>query len=156
MAVGPAFANDCDAVASASLKQTGVPYRSEMTITTPGQPPQKAQAVYMVTRLYTQMDGKWNAVPVSAQEMSQQIETSIKNGGVSCRKIGPDQVGGEAATIYATHGVQQGNTVDTKTWISNSRNLPLRSVANIVNGPNSQTIDMTISYDHVSAPAGVK
>src|SRR5581483_10469436 len=114
----PALANDCDAVASASLKQTGVPYRSEMTITAPGQAPQKAQAVYMVTKLYTQVDGKWNAVPVSAQQMSQQIESSIKNGNVTCKKVGSEQVGGEAATVFATHGVQQGNTVDTKTWIS--------------------------------------
>jgi hypothetical protein len=153
---GQALADDCDAVASASLKQTGVPYRTEMTIAASGEPAQKGEAVYMVTKLYTKMGGNWSSMPINAQQMSKQIQASIKNGNTTCKKAGAESVGGEAATIYVTHGTQQGNVVDTRTWISNSRNLPLRSEAVITNGANRQTVDMTISYDNVSAPAGVQ
>jgi hypothetical protein len=152
----PALANDCDAVIAASLKQMGMPYRTEMTITSPGAQPTKGQAIFMVSKLYTQVNGKWNVIPINAQQMSQQIQASMKTGSISCKKVGPDSVDGEAATIYTAHDVQQGNNVDTKTWISNSRNLPLRSQAQISSGSNTQTIDMTIGYNNVSAPAGVQ
>ena len=152
----PAAADDCEAIVSASLKQASVPYRGDMTITQTGQQPTKAQTVYMVNKLYTQVNGQWTVTPMNQQQLAQQINDSMKKGNISCKKIGQDSVGGEAATVYTAHNVQQGATVDTKSWISNGRNLPLKSESHIRVGSGGQTIQMTLNYTNVSAPAGVK
>lgn len=148
----PALANDCDAVIAAAVKQAGMPYRSDMTITAPGGTVQKGQAVYMVDKLYTLVEGKWNSMAINRAQMEQQIQASLKTGSITCKKVGSDNVNGEAASIYTAHDVQQGNNVDTRTWISDSRGIPVKSEARISNGANVQTISMTISYNNVTAP----
>ncbi|HEX3809341.1 MAG TPA: hypothetical protein VHW02_06535 [Rhizomicrobium sp.] len=153
----PAFADDCAAIVSASIKQSNTPYSGNMTITQAGGQPMQGKTVYMLTKLYTQVNGKWSVMPINSQQLAQQIQASMKNGSMSCKKAGQESVGGEAATIYTAHDAQQdGSSVDTKSWISNSRNLPLKSEAHINTNPGSQAISMTFNYSNVTAPAGVK
>ena len=155
LAVAPmsARADDCATVLSAVFAQAKVPYASTMTTSQPGQPVSRVEAVVIGTKMFVQVNGAWQSMPYSAQEMIDRSTENAKKSKQTCRKVGVELVDGEATTIYSDHEETSRGIVDSRIWISDSRGLPLKIEAHFEGG---MSFTSTVRYDNIQPPAGVK
>lgn len=148
-AVTPAWADDCATVLSATTVTAKTPYSA--TIVKSGAQTGTDQVIYDGKVMYVQTHGKWIGIAMTPDEIADEAKEKDKVKH-SCQRVGDESVGGEAATIYATHTDTEAGHLDSRIWISKSRGVALKSEVHL----NSATMVETFKYGPVSPPAGVK
>src|SRR5262249_52049961 len=137
---GPqAKADDCAPVFAASKKQAFTPYKASIAATQklpPGldrvmAPTQATESIYVGSRLYMKLGGKWISQPFPPQTQLARIDTDAKTGKTTCRRLPDEKMNGEPVSVFTTHQQVPESTVDMKIWISKSRGLPLRADSRI-------------------------
>ena len=148
-----ARADDCATILSAMFAQAKVPYASTMTMIQPGQPVSRSKSVVTGTKMYVQVNGVWQSMPYSAQEMIDRATENAKKSKQTCRKVGVELVDGEATTIYSDHEETPRGGVDSRIWMSDSRGLPIKLETHFESGVSFTS---TVRYDNIQPPVGVK
>jgi hypothetical protein len=82
--------------------------------------------------------------------MNQLTEKNRKNNKTTCRYLNDELINGEITAVYSVHEVSPKATSDSKTWISKSKGLPLRSVTDLDAGKNH--ISTRYEYGNVRPP----
>jgi len=149
-----ARADDCATVMSANFAQAKVPYASTTTSSQPNQPLVRSELVVIDTKMYFQVNGAWQSMPYSAQELIDRETEKAKKSKLkpTCQKVGAEIVNGEATTVYSADEDNGGQIIDSRVWISDSRSLPLKLEVHI----GSMTMTVTTRYDNIQPPAGAK
>ncbi len=156
----------CQALMDAQIKAVKMPYRVHATIVpalsgsrspsgkTPGvDKPTEEDIVFTGTALYIRIRGRdWKMVPETAEENVAEIRRKAQTSKATCRQIGEENVGGEAAVVYIEHDETESGTVDSKSWISRSRGLPLRMDVTTPRGTTTNRYE----YGNVQPPPGVR
>lgn len=148
-----ARADDCATIRSAMFAQAKVPYARTMTTIQPGQPVSRGEMVVTGTKMYVQVNGAWQSMPYSAQEMIDRATENAKKSKQTCRKVGAELVDGEATTIYSDHEETPRGVVDSRIWMSDSRGLPLKLETHFESG---MSLSSTVRYDNIQPPAGAR
>lgn len=148
-----AWADDCATIQSAMFAQAKVPYASSMTTSQPGQPVSRGESVVTGTKMYVQVNGAWQSMPYSAQEIIDRVTENAKKSKQTCQKVGAELVAGEATTVYSDHEETPRGVVDSRIWLSDSSGLPLRLETHFASG---MSFTSTIRYDNIQPPAGAK
>jgi hypothetical protein len=151
-----ARADDCATVISAQFAQAKAPYAATTTMSQPGQPVSRSEMVVSGATMYFQVGGAWQSMPYSAQEVIDRSTENAKKAKVkpTCQKFGAEQVSGEAATVYNVHEeAKDGDAIDSRIWISDSRGLPLKLEVHLGSGTS---FTETTRYDGIQPPTGAK
>lgn len=151
--VGPALADDCDTVLNASFASAKTPYSATMTRTDPKGKGTTTKVIYTGATMYLQVQGQWHGVPITAQEMMDQAKEARKTTKETCKRLGDENIGGEATAVYSSHAESDMGKSDSRIWISKSRGLPIKTEIRVGGG---ETIVEMITYGTVKPPAGAK
>lgn len=103
---------------------------------------------------YIMLKGKWTKSRMTVASTKEQEAENIKDAKVlSCKRIGDDVVGGEAATVYTEHSENDDTKSDGKIWVSKSRGLILKEEIVLDSGEaEKQHITLRYEYGNVKAP----
>jgi hypothetical protein len=149
------FADDCDAVMTATLAQLQMPYRATVSFSNINGKPYTSETEYTGGKLYVQLNGgAWQRSPVAAQEMIDQMKKSYKTSKHSCQHVGDESLGGQPASVYTANFQSPHSHSDNRIWISRSRGVLLKSWAHIDEG--NTTMTTIYEYENIQPPAGVK
>jgi hypothetical protein len=155
-----AGADDCRPVVDAMQKLAITPVHEYMQETAAfRKAPSSNEAVIIGSAMYVRVSGQWHTMPYDPKERAQEIAQSTAGKHATCRYLRDENVGSEAASVYATHDDQgEGSTVDNTLWISKSRGLPLRQGIDIdVGGKFGKShTDIRFDYADVRVPVDVK
>jgi hypothetical protein len=142
----PAFADDCSPVGAAMIAAAKTPHTATITRFKNGKPV-TGKMIQTKDDKFVEIDGKWRSMGDPPGDTSS-IEAALKKAKVSCRKVGTEQVEGQATTVYTAHVENEGTVSDDKLWLG-SNGLPVK-VENLVEG---QSYSTTFDYAHADAPA---
>ncbi len=117
--------DDCKLVMDAMTKVFDTPTHAYVTMNISGQP-QNGESIYAGGLIYAKYNGKWST-GTTIKEMKEIDERNRKNNKTTCRYLKDELINGEMAAVYSVHSVSLRATSDSKTWISKSKGLPLRS-----------------------------
>src|SRR6202012_1762374 len=101
-AASAAHANDCvDVPRAAAIAQVKAPHSVGHVMTSPGKAPEGADMVFAGDKAYMKVDGKWSAIPFSAKDQIDMINTapSKSEGAVTCQKTAGETIGGEPTLL---------------------------------------------------------
>jgi hypothetical protein len=147
----------CQPVMASMLRVVQTPNHQFMTNTVPGRAPMKSETVTNGKTLSVLVAGDhWKTMPYDAQaeltEMKRKFADPNVASKMSCTRVRAEAVGGEAATLYATHeSTGAGGAVDVQVWVSDARGLPLRQVITM---PELKShAEVSFDYANVQAPA---
>ena len=144
----PLAAQDCKLVLDAMIKVMDTPTHAYVTIDVSGKP-QTAESIYVGGLIYAKYDGKWSA-GTTTQEMKEIAGKNRQTNKTTCHYLKDEPVNGEMAAVYSVHDVSPRSTSDSKTWISKSKGLPLRSDTDMEGGKNH--ISMRYEYGNIKPP----
>jgi hypothetical protein len=142
----PAFADDCLPVSTAMIGAATTPHTSIVTRVKNGKPVTD-KMIQTKDDKFIQMNGEWRSMGIAPDDTAA-IEAALKKAKMTCRKMGVEQVGGQAATLYTAHLENEDSVSDNKIWLG-SNGLPLK-VDNLVEGESNSAI---FDYEHAEAPA---
>lgn len=156
----------CQVLIDAQIAAVKIPYRAHATIKRSSadsrSPAGKSFGMDKTTQedivftgeaLYIRIQGKdWRKVPETAEENVDEIRRKAQTSKATCARGGDESVDGEAAAVYSMHEVTESGTVDSKSWISRSRGLPLRMDVTTSGG----TTTIRYEYGNVQPPPGVR
>jgi len=155
VAQSAAHADDCISVPrAAAIAQAKVPHSVVHLMTSPGKPLQRADMIFAGDRAYTKIDGKWSAIPFSAKDQIDMINSAPEKGqgAVTCQKTAGETVNGEPTFLMSVH--EAGPKVsDARFWISTRTGLPMREEVRLAGG---LVVSDEFGYDNIQVPAGVK
>lgn len=149
LAAMPARADDCGTLMNTMIAQASNPYAATITMEIPGQPARTTKAVFIHDIMYTQIEGKWRSMPMSAKETAGMIRDAAKTAKETCHVQGNDSVNGQSATLYVAHVENKGSISDNKVWVSGGKIL--KTEVQIQGGPHMVTV---LDYANVAPPAG--
>jgi hypothetical protein len=149
LSAAPAFADDCAAVTASMMATAKTPYKSTISRAGKDGKPLISHMVQTPTAKYVETDGKWVTMPISSQDMIDQLGEMLKTVKMTCRLDGSQSVNGQPASIYLVHTENDGTVSDNKIWIS-AQNLPLKSEINV----DGRQYVSTYDYSDVQPPAG--
>ena len=103
---------------------------------------------------YVMVNGKWSKSRMTVAATKAQEEENIKTAKViSCKRIGDEIVGGDAATIYSEHSENEDTKSDGKVWVSKTRGVLLKNEIQLDSGDaTKQHITIRYEYGNVKAP----
>jgi hypothetical protein len=103
---------------------------------------------------YVMMNGKWSKSRMTVAATKAQEEENIKTAKViSCKRIGDEIVGGDAATIYSEHSENEDTKSDGKVWVSKTRGVLLKNEIELDSGEaTKQHVTIRYEYANVKAP----
>jgi hypothetical protein len=140
--------DDCKMVMDALTKVFETPTNAYITMDITGKS-QTGESIFTGGLVYAKYDGKWSSGSTT-QEMNQLTEKNRKNNKTTCRYLNDELINGEITAVYSVHEVSPKATSDSKTWISKSKGLPLRSVTDLDAGKNH--ISTRYEYGNVRPP----
>ena len=140
--------DDCKLVLDAMTKVLDTPTHAYVTMEITGKP-QTVESIYAGGLIYAKYDGKWSSGGTT-QEMKQIAEKNRQTNKTTCHHLNDEPVNGEMTAVYSVHDVSPRSTSDSKTWISKSTGLPLRSDIDM-NGGKSH-ISTRYEYGNVKPP----
>lgn len=156
----------CQALTDAQIAAVKMPYRAHATIkhsfASSRSTADKSLGLDKLTQedivftgeaLYIRIQGRdWRKVPETAKENVDEIRRKAQASKATCARGDDESVDGEAAAVYSVHDVTESGTVDSKSWISRSRGLPLRMDVTTSGG----TTTIRYGYGNVQPPPGVR
>jgi hypothetical protein len=146
---GPLAAQgDCKLVLDAMTKVMDTPTHAYVTMDMGGKP-QTLESIYSGGKVYAKYEGKWS-LGSTTQQVKELTENNRKNNKMTCRHLNDEPVNGEITAVYSVHEVSPKATTDSKTWISKSTGLPLRSDSDMDGGKSH--ISMRYEYGNVKPP----
>jgi hypothetical protein len=146
---GPLAAQgDCKLVLDAMTKLFDTPTHLYVTMDIGGKP-QTFESIYSGGKVYAKYEGKWSAGSTT-QEIKELAEKNRQNNKMTCHYLNDEPVSGEITAVYSMHEVSPKATTDSKTWISKSKGLPLRSESDMDGGKSH--ISMRYEYGNVKPP----
>lgn len=140
--------DDCKLVLDAMIKVIDTPTHAYVTMDITGKP-QTSESIYVGGVVYAKYAGKWSA-GATAKEVKEIAEKNRQNNKTTCRYLKDELVNGEVAAVYSVHEVSSRSTMDSKTWISKSKGLPLRSDTDMEGGKHH--ISTRYEYGNVKPP----
>jgi hypothetical protein len=158
LAANPQMGSGCQVVLDASEKLFSTPYHLYMTQASEGVnngKPISTEMVFAGGARSVLYNGKWQASPLSTEELKAMDERNRKNAtNVSCHSVRDESVNGESATLYAMHSETSRSKNDDQIWISKSKGLILRQETDLLpNGGRGKThLSMRYEYSNVQAP----
>lgn len=118
----------------------------------------KSEEIFTGTATFVEIKGKWMRSPVNVAKMRQDRandpDAKKAREHQKCFALPDETVDGESASVYRTDNSSLG--VNTKLWISKSRQLPLKAVTTTDVGAEKSTASMRYDYNNVRIPPGVK
>jgi len=157
----PLMATDptCQLLIDAGNKLYSVPvhlYKTETSAVTGGKPRQ-SESIFLNDKTYLMVSGKWRLSPVSTQQL-RAARKDVDTTGATCKRLGDDNVNGEPALVFSLHQKTDDDIIDSKTWISKSRGLPLKSEMDLdVGGFAGKSHSVTrYEYTNVQPPPGMQ
>ena len=153
-AVSAAHANDCiDVPKAAAMAQVKAPHSVVHVMTSPGKAPERADMVFAGDKAYMKVDGKWSAIPFSAKDQVDMINSSSAKGQVvTCQKTAGETIAGEPTFLMTVHESAP-KVSDARIWIATRTGLPMRTEMKLGGG---LVVSDEFRYDNIQAPAGVK
>lgn len=149
----PVVSPGCQKVLDILHKLSSVPYHSYRVQTLNGKP-SNSEMVFVDGTYYVLINGKWTVSPISAQDMKQLEQNSMKNiQNASCKEVREEAVNGESATVYTSHSESERGTADTQMWISKSRELLLRQDIDSAGSGFKNHSSSRFEYSSVKAPS---
>lgn len=154
VAASAAHANDClDIPKAAAIAQVKAPHSVVHVMTSPGKAPERADMIFATDKAYMKIDGKWSAIPFSAKDQVDMINSSASKGQVvTCQKTAGETIGGEPTFLMSVHESAP-KVNDVRFWISTRTGLPMREEIKLGDG---LLISDEFRYDNIQVPAGVK
>jgi hypothetical protein len=140
--------DDCKMVMDALTKVFETPTHAYVTMDITGKS-QTGESIFAGGLVYAKYDGKWSS-GMTTQEMKQLTEKNRKNNKTTCHYLNDELINGENTAVYTVHEVSPKSTSDSKTWISKSKGLPLRSVTDLDSGKNR--VSTRYEYGNVKPP----
>ncbi len=150
-----AQANDCiDVPRAAAIAQVKAPHSVVHVTTSPGKAPERADMIFAGDKAYMKVDGKWSAIPFSAKDQIDMINSSRAEGQavVTCQKTSGETISGEPTFLMTVHESAP-KVNDVRIWISTRTGLPMREEIKLGRG---LVISDEFRYDNIQPPAGVK
>lgn len=151
----------CQPVIDADLKLYTMPVHIYMTKTAGynGGAPTSSENIYVNNTTYLMVQGKWRKSPVTVQKMLDvRKEALASNTMTSCQRVREESVNGEAAVVYSGVTVSPDDRVESTTWISKARGVPLKTEMDTnVGGGKAGKSHTAVRYEYtnVKPPAGV-
>ena len=144
--------SDCKAILDAEHKVYNAPAHIYAT-TTMGGHPQTSEMIYAAGNIYSKTSGRWQSIG-TIEEIEELTQSNHPANKPVCHYVKDESVNGETTALYSSHEETSKGKVDTQTWISKSKGLPLRQEINIdVGGSSGKTVNSTrYEYDNVKAP----
>jgi hypothetical protein len=143
--------SSCKAVFDATSKTLDTPNHSYMDgLGAAG----KGEMITVNGDRYVMVNGKWSKSRMTVAATKAQEEENIKTAKViSCKRIGDELVGGDAATVYSEHSETADTKSDGKVWISKTRGVLLKNEIQLDSGDaTKQHITIRYEYGNVKAP----
>lgn len=142
----------CKPVFDANARQKLMPTHVYLTM------PEAGEQIYAGGVIYVLRKGIWKRSPMTPQQMLDQEQENIRTAtSYSCRNLRDEMINGEAATLYATQGTNEGIKSAGQIWISKSRGVPLKLEEEIdTGGGDKRHVSARYDYANVQAPSGVK
>jgi hypothetical protein len=115
---------------------------------------QKGEMITINGDRYVMMNGKWNKSRMTVAATKAQEEENIKTAKViTCKRIGDEIVGGDAATVYSEHSENEDTKSDGKVWVSKTRGVLLKNEIELDTGEaTKQHVTIRYEYGNVKAP----
>src|SRR5579871_4975706 len=151
----------CQPVIDADLKLYTIPVHIFMTKTAGynGGATTSSENIYVNNTTYLMINGKWRKSPASPQKMLEvRKEALASNTNTTCRRVREEAVNGEPAVVYSGVTVSPEDKVESTTWISKARGVPLKTEMDTdVGGGKAGKSHTTVRYEYsnVKPPAGV-
>ena len=118
----------------------------------------KSEEVFTGTATFVEVNGKWMRSPINIAKMRQDSaddpDAREAREHQKCSALLDEMVDGESTSVYQTQNTSLG--INTKIWISKSRQLPLKAVSTTDVGAEKSTSSMRYDYNNVQTPPGVK
>jgi hypothetical protein len=140
--------DDCKLVLDATIKVFDVPVHAYVTMNIGGKPV-TGESIYAGGVVYAKYNGKWSAGSTT-QEMKTIAEKNRQTNKTTCRYLKDELVNGEMAAVYSVHEVLPKSTSDSKTWISKTKGLPLRTDMDMEGGKSH--FSTRYEYGNVKPP----
>jgi hypothetical protein len=143
--------SSCKAVFDATSKTLETPNHSYMDgLGAAG----KGEMITVNGDRYLLVNGKWSKSRMTVAATKAQEEENIKTAKViSCKRIGDELVGGDAATVYSEHSETADTKSDGEVWISKTRGVLLKNEIELDSGDaTKQHITIRYEYGNVKAP----
>jgi hypothetical protein len=145
----PLAAQDgCKLVFDAMIKVFDTPTHAYVTMDVNGKP-QTVESIYVGGLIYTKYAGKWSA-GTTTKEIKEIDEKNRQTNKTTCHYLNDEALNGEMAAVYSVHDVSPRSTSDSKTWISKSKGLPLRSETALEGDRNH--VSTRYEYGNVKPP----
>jgi hypothetical protein len=142
----PASADDCSPVKAAMITAANTPHTASVTREKNGKPVTN-KIIQTSDNKYIEIEGKWRSFGPRLSEGGS-VEDKLKTAKLTCAKIGPEQVGGQPATLYTAHMENDDIVSDNRIWLR-SDGLPLR----VDQTTEDQSYSTVFDYEHAEAPA---
>lgn len=115
---------------------------------------QKGEMITINGDRYVMMNGKWSKSRMTVAATKAQEEENIKTAKViTCKRIGDEIVGGDAATVYSEHSENEDTKSDGKVWVSKTRGVLLKNEIELDTGEaTKQHVTIRYEYGNVKAP----
>jgi hypothetical protein len=115
---------------------------------------QKGEMITVNGDRYLLVNGKWSKSRMTVAATKAQEEENIKTAKViTCKRIGDEIVGGDAATVYSEHSENEDTKSDGKVWVSKTRGVLLKNEIELDTGEaTKQHITIRYEYGNVKAP----
>ena len=140
--------DDCKLVLGAMIKVFDTPTHAYVTMEVSGKP-LTGESIYVGGLIYAKYNGKWSAgTPV--KELKEMVEKNLQANKTTCRYLKDELVDGEMAAVYSVHDVSPRSTSDSKTWISKSKGLPLRTETEM--GKDKNHVSTRYEYGNIKPP----
>lgn len=152
--VAAAPADACQTVFEAMTKVVTVPHHIYTTMSgslQPGGKTNTTEQIYAGGVIYVMMQGKWTRGTMTPDQMLKREEANRKTSKATCSYLRDESVNGEAAAVYSSHEEPQGTKVDSQTFISKSKGLPLRTEIDMDMGDTGH-MSSRYEYANVKAP----
>ena len=150
----PVPADACQTVFEAMTKVVTVPHHIYTTMSGSMQPGGKSsntEQIYAGGVIYVMMQGKWTRGTMTPDQMLKRQEANRQTSKATCSYLRDESVNGEAAAVYSSHEEPQGTKVDSQTFISKSRGLPLRTEIDMDMGGTGH-MSSRYEYANIKAP----
>lgn len=142
-------ADSCDPVFNALTKVVTTPSHSYSTDTTSkGSQTTNAEMIYLPSKSYMRISGKWMENPETPSEILQQEQQNRKRGKATCRLVRDESVNGEPAALYSLHSESENAKEDAQMWISKRTGLPLREELDMDVGGSSGKSHLSTRYEY--------
>ncbi len=145
---------DCKLVLDAMIRVVSTPAHLYATMNVGGKN-QAVETIYSGGGIYTRVDGKWSRSSMTMQDMAELQQRNLHNNNAkpTCKYLKDELVNGEMTALYSTHDVSPKGVIDTQTWISKSKSLPLRQETDIDVGAGKGKSHMSSRYEYANVKA---